>query len=225
MATPQPVQADATSPEAGLSAPSPTLRRDAMGGDMMKKQALAAPGAIPGAGDYVYQIQDDNSITILHDPTGQADGVNLTTGKAFDAIKAELQSQGFFQEGPEFDTVVQGIADPGIDPIAARGAQRLSETTGRPPSDTAGAIDPQALAAGGAVHAEANPTPAPVAPERELDMTPGISGDFNPFKDTGDQIVDNRNARMRAKEALDLPPDDPRKPGALESIVRQLLGE
>lgn len=74
--------------------PSPTLRRDAMANDMMKRQSLTADGAVEGAGGYVYKPMPDGTVTILFDPSGAATGVNLGTGEAYSAIKAELMSKG-----------------------------------------------------------------------------------------------------------------------------------
>lgn len=56
--------------------------------------ATQKPGAVKGAGGYVYQPQADGTIKILHDPTGKANNVTLSsTGPnktAFAAVQKEL---------------------------------------------------------------------------------------------------------------------------------------
>lgn len=70
-------------------------RRDQMGEAMMRQQALSTPGSVLGTGGYVYRPADDGrSVTILHDPTGQATGSTLSAGDHYEAIKYELQQRG-----------------------------------------------------------------------------------------------------------------------------------
>jgi hypothetical protein len=80
-------------------------RRNEMGADMARRQALSMDGAVEGAGNFVYRRMGDGSITVLHDPKGAATGVNLSTGEAFNQIDAELKAKGFpnpmeFAESP-----------------------------------------------------------------------------------------------------------------------------
>jgi hypothetical protein len=66
-----------------------------MGEAMMRQQALSTPGSVLGTGGYVYRPADDGrSVTILHDPTGQATGSTLSAGDHYEAIKYELQQRG-----------------------------------------------------------------------------------------------------------------------------------
>ena len=66
---------------------TPKSARSSMAQEMMAAQS---PGAVKGAGGYVYQPMDDGSIKILHDPKKKASGVVLSEGKAYDAIRKEL---------------------------------------------------------------------------------------------------------------------------------------
>jgi hypothetical protein len=68
--------------------------RDKAGTDYMRNVALKKPGAIAGVGNYVYRPEADGSVTILHDPRGQANDVNLASGDEFDAIQTELAGAG-----------------------------------------------------------------------------------------------------------------------------------
>lgn len=45
---------------------------------------------VRGAGGYVYQVNADSSVTILKSPDGRGEGRTLTSGKAYDAIVAEV---------------------------------------------------------------------------------------------------------------------------------------
>lgn len=129
-------------PEAGLARPSPTTRRDAMGADMVKRQTLTLDGAVEGAGGYVYKPMPDGSVTILNDPSGNATGVNLTTGEAYDAIVAELKAKGVPVSGaapqpppvlPEAAPIDLGESDPSA-PDSASGS-RLGFMSAEDPAD------------------------------------------------------------------------------------------
>ena len=144
-------------------------RRDAMGNAVQKNQALASPGAIEGAGDYVYRPNPDQSITILHDPTGAATGVDIDSGPAYEAIQAELAARAPREE----PNLGESPVEPGVDaPVRPRDDVPLGVSMA--PADPGVAATP----------------PAPLAepPAEEAPRRPSNAGGYGSTFRPGDEV-------------------------------------
>lgn len=195
-------------------------RRNAMGADMVRMQALSASGAVAGDGGYVYRPQDDGTITILHDPSGAATGVNLSSGASYDRIASELQAKGAMPK-PEAD--LGESLDPAMPPPALSQERTLlgRQSPQEPPNAVSDAEAEKMRSDAIALEQEKVESPTggtsehPGVTERrelaeklragELDMTPAPGGDFNPWSDARERIAEAMTRPDEVVEPLPVP--------------------
>jgi hypothetical protein len=99
---------------------------DASQGTPREATAAQKPGAVKGAGGYVYQPQADGTIKVLHDPTGRANNVTLSSAgpnkAAFKAVQKELGLGEPEPQARDFDPMGRLAKE-----AAARSASRAQE--------------------------------------------------------------------------------------------------
>ena len=185
-----------------------------------QSQAMQQPGAVAGAGGYVYRLEPTGAVTILHDPSGKAANVTLNSGDAYEAIKAELRNEG---------------VEPVTAPIEEEQPEGEQSADVRAPMDTGEPVNMQPQ-----IEAESQlPAEGVRAPQdtgEPIDMTAQMQQEGVPTQpesgyDPYRWQTNSAQARMQrpaadnpAQMALALPVGDPRREQALEQALRQMLG-